>query len=101
MLELTFTVFPDTRLFRSEEAILCLLRAEFPEHRLLSEETDATVAGWERGWVWVIDPIDGAGIFARCIPTFAVNIALLSDGDPVLGLTVHPVTGDEIGRAHV
>jgi fructose-1,6-bisphosphatase/inositol monophosphatase family enzyme len=79
----------------AEEAILGLIRKEFPEHRVLSEETSNEVPDWDEGWLWVIDPLDGTGNFARGIPTFAVNIALCHDGAPVLGLTTHPITRDE------
>jgi fructose-1,6-bisphosphatase/inositol monophosphatase family enzyme len=78
-----------------EEAVLALLRREFPDHQVLSEETASAVSGWDRGWLWVIDPIDGTGNFARGIPTFVFTIALCHDGVPVLGLTHQPVTGDE------
>jgi myo-inositol-1(or 4)-monophosphatase len=78
-----------------EEAVLDILRREFPEHKLLSEETADTAEVWDEGWLWVIDPLDGTGNFARGIPTFVFNIALCHDGAPVLGLTVQPVTGDE------
>ncbi len=79
----------------AEEAALSVIRAEFPDHRVLSEETSARVKDWDRGWLWVVDPVDGTGNFARGIPTFAFNIALCQDGDPVLGLTSQPVTGEE------
>ncbi len=97
----------------TEEAVLDLLKQEYPGHRVLSEETSDAVDDWDRGWLWVIDPLDGTGNFARGIPTFAFNLALCQDGAPVLGLTVHPITGDEFfaekggglwvngGRAHV
>ncbi len=78
-----------------EAAALSVLRAAFPDHQFLSEETSAEVDGWDSGWVWVLDPIDGTNNFARGIPTFVVNIALCHDGEPVLGLTYQPVTGDE------
>ncbi len=78
-----------------EQAAIRILREEFPEHRVLSEETSNGVKGWDRGWLWVIDPIDGTANFARGIPTFAFNIALCLDGEPVLGLTYQPITGDE------
>jgi len=78
-----------------EEAALAVLRSAYPEHRILSEETSAEVDGWDSGWVWVVDPIDGTSNFARGIPTFAFNIALCHNGEPVLGLTHQPVTGDE------
>lgn len=79
----------------AELAILTVLRDEYPDHRALSEETSATVEGWDKGYLWVVDPLDGTSNFARGIPTFAVNIALCHDGEPVLGLTHQPVTGAE------
>ena len=78
-----------------EEAVIMLLRAEFPDIRVLSEETSAAVDDWEHGWLWVIDPIDGTGNFARAIPSFVFNLALCHDGEPVLGLTHQPMMGDE------
>lgn len=79
----------------AELAILEVLRSEFPDFAVLSEETAATAENWDRGWLWVVDPIDGTSNFSRGIPTFAVNIALCQDGEPVLGLTHQPVTGAE------
>jgi fructose-1,6-bisphosphatase/inositol monophosphatase family enzyme len=76
-------------------AALEVLRKEYPDIAVLSEETAATVADWSQGWLWVIDPIDGTSNFARGIPTFAFNIALCLDGEPVLGLTHQPVTNVE------
>ncbi|MEX0683067.1 MAG: inositol monophosphatase [Dehalococcoidia bacterium] len=78
-----------------EKAALELLAAEFPGMPVLSEEASSEIADWQHGWLWVIDPIDGTSNFARGIPTFAFNIALCRDGEPVLGVTYQPVTGDE------
>ncbi len=78
-----------------EEAVIRLLAEEYPDMRVLSEETSATVEGWDRGWLWVIDPIDGTANFSRGIPSWAFNLALCQDGEPVLGITYQPVTGDE------
>ena len=78
-----------------ETAAMDVLRAEYPDHAVLSEETATSVERWDRGWLWVIDPIDGTSNFSRGIPTFAFNIALCHDGEPMLGLTRQPVTGTE------
>jgi fructose-1,6-bisphosphatase/inositol monophosphatase family enzyme len=78
-----------------EEAVLVLLRREYPGHRILSEETAERVEGWDRGWLWVMDPLDGTSNFTRGIPTFAFNLALCLDGEPVLGITTNPATRDE------
>lgn len=85
-----------------EKTVLSVLRREFPDHAVLSEETAQRVERWDRGWLWVVDPLDGTRNFARGIPIFAFNIALCRDGEPVLGLTHNPVTGEgffaEAGR---
>ena len=78
-----------------EKAALAILAAEYPGVPVLAEETSAAVSDWQNGLLWVVDPIDGTANFARGIPTFAFNIALCSDGEPLLGLTLQPVTGDE------
>jgi len=77
----------------AERLILEILRSEYPEHSVLSEETAAIAP--TGGWVWVVDPLDGTHNFSRGIPYFCVNIALCYDGEPLLGLTFDPVRGEE------
>src|SRR3989337_429406 len=76
-----------------ERAILALLREEYPDHAVLAEETAEQAP--REGWLWVIDPLDGTHNFSRGIPYFATNIALCHDGEPLLGLTYAPATGEE------
>ncbi len=64
------------------------LLEEFPDHRILSEETAADTD--TAGWVWVIDPLDGTHNFMSGIPFFCVNIALCRDGEPVVAVTYDP-----------
>lgn len=78
-----------------ERAVSGLLAAEYPEHKVLSEETPAEVEAWDRGWLWVVDPIDGTHNYSKGNPNFCFNIALCRDGEPVLGLTYAPVTREE------
>lgn len=78
-----------------ERTVLDVLRREYPDHAVLSEETSQSVERWDEGWLWVVDPLDGTRNFARGIPIFAFNIALCLDGQPLLGLTRHPLTGEE------
>jgi myo-inositol-1(or 4)-monophosphatase len=42
--------------------------------------------------VWVLDPIDGTFNYAAGLPTAAILLALLRDGEPVVGLTWMPFT---------
>src|SRR3978361_892253 len=42
--------------------------------------------------VWVLDPIDGTINYAAGLPTAAILLGLLRDGEPVAGLTWLPFT---------
>lgn len=44
---------------------------------------------------WCVDPIDGTSNFANGVPYFAVSVALIQGGNPILGTTYHPVA-DEV-----
>lgn len=71
---------------RAEAIILSELERASP-FPVISEE-----AGWvrasERGdrFVWAVDPLDGSVNYLRGYPHCAVSIALLDNGDPVLGV---------------
>jgi fructose-1,6-bisphosphatase/inositol monophosphatase family enzyme len=77
-----------------EAAVLEILRAEYADHSVLSEETAREVDA-RSGWCWIVDPIDGTHNFSQGIPHFCFTIALCNEGEPVLGLTRNPATGDE------
>ena len=62
---------------------------------ILSEEGDipefAERAGWQR--YWLVDPLDGTRGFAARSGEFTVNVALVSDAEPVLGVVAVPICG--------
>lgn len=69
----------------SERAIRDLLREATPDFGILGEELGEVAA--ERGRpVWVIDPIDGTINYSRGIPLFATILALVDEGETVVGL---------------
>ena len=41
-------------------------------------------------WLWVVDPIDGTKEFTQRSGEFTVNIALIENGEPVLGVVTAP-----------
>jgi len=69
----------------AERAIRPVLRAALPEASILGEEYGAEGAA-RGGLEWIVDPIDGTIGFARGIPLFGTLIALVADGEPVLGV---------------
>lgn len=61
-----------------------------PDDGWLSEETADDPARLGRRRVWVVDPIDGTRDFLRGRSGWAVSIALVEDGVPVLGAICAP-----------
>lgn len=76
----------------AERAIRACLREAFPDFAICGEEYGDEDPG--EGPCWLVDPIDGTVGFSRGIPLFATLIALLEEGEPVLGLIDCP-TVDE------
>jgi len=69
----------------AETAIKRVLKAQFPAHGYYGEEF-----GIERGdneYLWLIDPIDGTKSFVRGYPFFSTQIALMHQGEIVLGVS--------------
>lgn len=67
------------------------LRQAFPDDGILSEETADDLTRTTRSRVWIVDPMDGTKEFVKRIPEFAVSIALVEDGEPVVGVIVNPL----------
>lgn len=64
-----------------------------PELPRLSEEDAGIAFEQRRTWrrYWLIDPLDGTREFVKRNGEFTVNIALIEDGRPVLGVVHAPV----------
>ncbi|MBN8882867.1 MAG: histidinol phosphatase [Salana multivorans] len=62
-----------------------------PGDALLGEEYCGEVA--RTGRQWVIDPIDGTKNFVRGVPVWASLVALVEDGEPVVGVASAPALG--------
>ena len=70
------------------------LSALLPAAEWLSEETADDCARLARGLVWLVDPIDGTRDFIRGRAGWAVSVALVSAGKPLLGTLVAPARGE-------
>ena len=78
---------------RSEKLILAGLRRITPEIPVLSEESAQVPYAARKGWsrLWVVDPLDGTKEFVQRNGEFTVNIALVDQHRPVLGVVHAPV----------
>lgn len=78
---------------RSHDIIVGALRALTPDIPILSEEASnipfAERATWSRHWL--VDPLDGTKEFVSRNGEFTVNIALIEQHAPVLGVVFVPV----------
>ncbi|EKE77570.1 3'(2'),5'-bisphosphate nucleotidase CysQ [Gallaecimonas xiamenensis] len=72
------------------------LKALTPDIPILSEESGHKPFAERSRWrvYWLVDPLDGTREFVGGSPDFAVNIALVVDNEPVLGVIHAPVSGD-------
>jgi myo-inositol-1(or 4)-monophosphatase len=65
-----------------------------PEAGWLSEETEDTSARLSKDIVFVVDPIDGTRSFMRGQGAWAIAIALVKHGRPLIGVVHAPVLGE-------
>jgi 3'(2'), 5'-bisphosphate nucleotidase len=77
----------------SHRVIVSSLRQLTPDIPVLSEESAAVAWGERQQWsqYWLIDPLDGTKEFLKRNGEFTVNIALIENGAPTLGVVYVPV----------
>ncbi len=80
----------------SHHHIVDSLRALTPDIPVLSEESDSIPFSERQQWsrYWLIDPLDGTREFIKRNGEFTVNIALIDQHEPVMGVILAPVTGE-------
>ena len=72
-----------------ERAIREVLLGAYPDDGFYGEETGKDGTGEDR--LWLVDPIDGTKAFIRQYPFFSTQIALMRDGELVLGVSCSPM----------
>jgi 3'(2'), 5'-bisphosphate nucleotidase len=79
----------------SQRIILEGLSRITPDIPVLSEESAAAPWTTRRTWteLWVVDPLDGTREFVKRNGEFTVNVALIVDHEPVLGVVSAPAQG--------
>jgi myo-inositol-1(or 4)-monophosphatase len=75
----------------AEEAIIATLKAAYPDHAILAEESGASGASEH---VWIIDPLDGTTNFLHGFQQYCVSIALAHKGVITHGVIYDPCRND-------
>jgi myo-inositol-1(or 4)-monophosphatase len=89
---------PGSPVCTADLAVDAFLRRELgallPAAGWLSEESVDHPERLERGLCWLVDPIDGTRDFIAGRTGWAVSVALVSAGKPLIGLLVAPARGE-------
>lgn len=73
----------------AEKAIFEVIKNDFPDHFILSEEAGEIVM--DSSYKWIIDPIDGTINFANGIPICCISVGLEYNGKIILGAVYNPI----------
>ena len=82
----------------AEKAIFEVIRQEFPDHFILSEESGEIIM--DSSYKWIIDPIDGTINFANGIPLCCVSIGIEYNGDMIMGAVYNPFLNELFFAQH-
>ena len=77
---------------RADDIIVKGLKALTPDLPRLTEESAKEAFDIRKSWntFWLVDPLDGTKEFIKKTGQFTVNIALIENGSPVMGVVWAP-----------
>jgi myo-inositol-1(or 4)-monophosphatase len=74
---------------KAELTIVSIIKAAYPHHRILAEETGES--GTASACKWIIDPLDGTTNYAHGYPIFCISIAVELEGEIRYGIVYDPL----------
>jgi myo-inositol-1(or 4)-monophosphatase len=78
----------------AEDAIIDTLKAAYPQHAILAEESGASNSEAGSEYTWIIDPLDGTTNFIHGFPQYAVSIALQQRGQLTQAVVYDPTRNE-------
>lgn len=75
----------------AERLIRARLHEAFPTHRFLAEEGGGDDWRVNGSLIWVVDPLDGTVNFAHNFPHVGISLAMVENGEPVVGVIYDPL----------
>ena len=81
---------------KANEIICNSLSSKYPDIPILSEENKDIPYEERKNWqqFWLVDPVDGTKEFIKKNGEFTVNIALIENGEPTLGVVYAPALNE-------
>lgn len=83
---------------KCEDLIFALLKAKFPTHSLVGEESvaadDGKIPAVGDEPTWFVDPLDGTTNFVHGFPFSCVSVGLAVNKIPVVGVVLNPILGE-------
>jgi myo-inositol-1(or 4)-monophosphatase len=80
----------------AQSIIEAAIRANFPGHVFVGEESPGDWREFSRGneWTWLVDPLDGTTNYVHRFPCFAVSIGLIRGDEVMLGVVYDPMADE-------
>ncbi|MDX9746003.1 MAG: inositol monophosphatase family protein [Syntrophales bacterium] len=76
----------------SEDLIINKIRALYPNHDIMTEESRGVATGAD--YRWIVDPLDGTTNYAHGYPVFCVSLALERRGTICCGAVYNPMLNE-------
>jgi myo-inositol-1(or 4)-monophosphatase len=77
---------------KANRIILDILKGEFPDHGIMSEESKPDEKGSD--YVWHVDPLDGTTNYTMAFPFAGTCIGLTFKDKPILGIVYNPMINE-------
>lgn len=84
---------------KSNGIIIDMIREEFPEDIIFSEESIPAGNMLKENRIWIIDPIDGTRNFANGLEYFSISIALYAESSIQIGVVYAPAYNESLYHA--
>lgn len=78
----------------SQVKIEKIIRNRFPDHQFVGEEGQTERFTPGKGFAWIVDPLDGTTNFVHQLRSFSVSIALIHNGEPIVGVVHDPLLNE-------
>jgi histidinol-phosphatase len=78
----------------AERKLRQMIGERYPDHAIIGEEFEVKEGNGR--FTWVLDPIDGTKSFVSGVPLYSTLVALLEEGEPLLGIIHMPALNETI-----